>query len=91
MEYAIDAVIEKAIPADPAIPRRALGGKLLHKLMQVARVVSSSPIGIALLVEPVEVDVPDTLVAQLPADSVCWLDCADFERGRGFDDGSERG
>lgn len=59
--------------------------------MQVARVVGSSPVRVALLVEPVEVDVPDSLIAQLATDSVCWLDCADFERGRGFDDGAERG
>ena len=44
-----------------------------------------------ILVEPVEVDVPDALLAQLSADAVCWLDRADFEGGRGLDDGAERG
>ena len=58
--------------------------------MKVERVVGSSLVGIVLLVEPIEIDVPDSLVAELPPYSICWLDCTDFERDRRLDDGTQR-
>lgn len=75
----IHAIVHEAISTHPTISTIALSCYCLHELMQVFGVIGNSAIRVPLLVEPVEVDVPHSFIAQLPSDTVSGFNYANSQ------------
>lgn len=82
----VDTTVQKAIATHPAISSWAELSKVLHERMQILMIVCCSFVWISFLIEPVKVNMPNSLVSKLTSQSICWLNSANLERRRRLDD-----